>query len=133
MLHEIVGLADEPPAKRRWFHDDYFDLFVWQTLNGEVIRFQLCYGIASSERALVWQRQSGFFHDGLATYPPEPLASVIARFDDAAPTVPKMIRQTVGSRLYEFEKQAAAVPTRRREFRRAAWQKRITFSARRAG
>ena len=51
MLHEIVGLADEPPARRRWFHDDYFDLFVWQTLSGDLTRFQLCYGIASNERA----------------------------------------------------------------------------------
>jgi hypothetical protein len=133
MLHEIVGLADEPPAKRRWFHDDYFDLFVWQSLNGEVTHFQLCYGIDSSERALVWYRQNGFFHDGLASDPPEPLSNVIARFDDAAPTVPKMIRQTVGSRLHEFATQGGAVPVRRREFRRAAWQKRITYSASRAG
>jgi hypothetical protein len=60
MLHEIVGLADEPPAKRRWFHNEYFDLFVWQELSGEVARFQLCYGIDSSERALVWYRNVGF-------------------------------------------------------------------------
>ncbi len=133
MLHEIVGLADEPPARRRWFHDDYFDLFVWQTLSGEVTHFQLCYGIDSSERALVWYRQSGFFHDGLASDPPESLAAVIARFEDAAPTVPKMIRQTVGARLSEFAKQATRIPTRRREFRRATWQKRITYSAGRAG
>jgi len=133
MLHEIVGLADEPPARRRWFHDDYFDLFVWQSLNGEVVQFQLCYGIASSERALVWQRQGGFFHDGHPADRPEPLANVMARFEDAAPTLPKMIRQSVGSRLYEFEKQASAVPVRRREFRRASWQKRLTYSAGRAG
>jgi hypothetical protein len=133
MLHEIVGLADEPPAKRRWFHDDYFDLFVWQSLNGEVTHFQLCYGIDSSERALVWYRQSGFFHDGLATDLPESLAAVIERFDTAAPTVPKMIRQTVGARLNEFARRAAEIPVRRREFRRASWQRRITAGARRAG
>ena len=37
MLKEILGVADDPPAKRRWFHDEFFDLFVWQ---------------------------NGFFHDG---------------------------------------------------------------------
>src|SRR5216110_1285702 len=61
MLREIHGLTDDPPAKRRWFHDDFFDLFVWQA-KGEVTLFQLCYGIDSSEHALVWDRQRGFFH-----------------------------------------------------------------------
>src|SRR5437899_7882534 len=23
MLKEILGVADDPPARRRWFHDDY--------------------------------------------------------------------------------------------------------------
>jgi len=132
MLREIEGVTAVPPTQRRWFHDDYFDLFVWQTLGGEVIRFQLCYGIHSSERALVWERQSGFFHDGLVS-DPEPLANVIARFDTAAPTLPKLVRQTVGARLYEFAKPATEVPARRREFRRANWQKRIAPGARRAG
>jgi hypothetical protein len=123
MLHEIVGLTDEPPAKRRWFHDDYFDLFVWQALSGELVRFQLCYGIHSSERALVWQQQGGFFHDGQHDDPPEPLQELMAHFSHAAPTLPKMIRQTVGARLQEFARND--IPTRRREFRRATWQKRL--------
>ena len=78
MLHESVGLADEQPAKRRWFHDDFFDLFVWQTAGGELVRFQLCYGIHSSERALVWHHQGGFFHDGVegdTSTHPSPIAS----------------------------------------------------------
>ena len=52
MLKEIHGLTDDPPAKRRWFHDDFFDLFVWQA-GSEVTLFQLCYGVDSTERALV--------------------------------------------------------------------------------
>ena len=131
MLHEIVGVADEPPARRRWFHDDYFDLFVWQTREGEVILFQLCYGIASSERALVWHRQGGLFHDGI-----EPgtrkrdidrdAEELLARFLEAAPTVPKMIRQTVEARLQEYVKRNAEAPSRRRTFRRAAWQRKLS-------
>jgi hypothetical protein len=124
MLHEIVGLADEPPAKRRWFHDDYFDLFVWQTAGGELLRFQLCYGIHSSERALTWDRQSGFFHDGLLRSS-EPIAKVIAHFDRVCPTLPKMIRKTVGARLDEFGQIVPTVPSRRKAFRRATWQKRL--------
>ncbi|MBW8906857.1 MAG: hypothetical protein JF611_14560 [Betaproteobacteria bacterium] len=86
MLKEIHGVADDPPAKRRWFHDEYFDLFIWQT-GEEVTLFQLCYGIDSSDRALVWDKRRGFFHDG----PPAP-DEVVARFDDAATALPEDIR-----------------------------------------
>ena len=132
MLHEIVGLADEPPAKRRWFHDDYFDLFVWQTVSGELTRFQLCYGIHSSERALVWHRQGGFFHDGRSRGA-DRIDEVIAHFDEVALTLPKMVRQTVGARLDEFARIAAEIPSRRTTFRRATWQKRLPTTDRKTG
>jgi hypothetical protein len=64
-MQEILGVTDEPGAHRRWFHDDYFDLFVWQAEGGELVQFQLCYGIDSSERALVWHKSGGFFLDGV--------------------------------------------------------------------
>src|ERR671919_327379 len=86
MLKEILGVADDPPARRRWFHDEYFDLFVWQS-GGEVTLFQLCYGVDSSDRALVWDKGRGFFHDG----PPAP-DEVVSRFDDAAVALPEDIR-----------------------------------------
>jgi len=64
MMQEILGVTDEPGIHRRWFHDDYFDLFVWQVEGGELVQFQLCYGIDSSEQALVWEKRGGFFLDG---------------------------------------------------------------------
>jgi len=131
MLHEIVGLADEPPAKRRWFHDDYFDLFVWQTSNGEIIHFQLCYGIDSSDQAVVWHRQGGFFHDGVDG--DKSIQEIAERFEKVGPTLPKSIRQTVGVRLQEFAVREREIPSRRKEFRRATWQKRLSQAARKAG
>src|SRR5437879_13450718 len=74
MLKEILGVADDPPARRRWFHDDYFDLFVWQA-SGEVTLIQVCYGADATERALVWDKERGFFQDG----PPAP-QEVFAHF-----------------------------------------------------
>ena len=133
MLQEIVGLADEPPTKRRWFHDDYFDLFVWLTASGEVTRFQLCYGIHAQEQALVWYRQGGFFLDGYTDRRAEPIESVIAHFESAGPTLPKMIRRTVEARLHEFARNAREVPARRQEFRRAPWQRRLPAGERRSG
>jgi hypothetical protein len=136
MLREITGVADEPPARRRWFHDDYFDLFVWETAEGELSVFQLCYGIDSSERAIVWHRSGGFFHDGIAAgtrCDRDTLEALIRRFTQAAPTVPRMIRRTVESALQQYAKQADATQPRRRKFRRATWQRRIGAGERTAG
>ena len=128
MLHEIVGLADEPPAKRRWFHDEYFDLFVWQALNGDVLHFELCYGIHASEQAVIWHRQTGFFHDG--DWGKEPVESLLDRFGAVAPTLPKPIRLVVSAKLQEFVRKVDEVPSRRQTFRRAPWQKKLKPAAR---
>src|SRR5437867_9891619 len=96
MLKEIHGVADDPPARRRWFHDEFFDLFVWQA-EGEVTLFQLCYGVDSSDRALVWDKGRGFFHDG----PPAP-DDVVTRFDDAATALPEDIRGEIREKIHEF-------------------------------
>jgi hypothetical protein len=111
MLKEIYGVADDPPARRRWFHDDYFDLFVWQA-EGKLTLFQLCYGLDSKERALVWDQQRGFFAD-----------EVISRFEEAAGALPEDIRREVREKVHEFAGQRIAVQSRRKKFRRAAWQR----------
>jgi len=117
MLKEIHGVADDPPARRRWFHDEFFDLFVWQA-GEEVTLFQLCYGVDSSDRALVWDKNRGFFHDG----PPAP-DEVVTRFDDAAAALPEDIRGDIREKIHEFAGRRLAVTARRRQFRRAAWQR----------
>jgi len=117
MLKEIHGVAHEGPARRRWFHDDFFDLFVWQA-EGEVTLFQLCYGQDSSDRALVWDKGRGFFHDG----PPAP-DEVLSQFDDAATTLPEDIQREIREKIHEFAGRRLAVTSRRRQFRRAAWQR----------
>jgi hypothetical protein len=117
MLKEIHGVADDPPARRRWFHDDYFDLFVWQA-DGRVTLFQLCYGVDSSERALVWDAVRGFFHDG-----PPASQEVVSRFDDAAAELPEDIRREVREKMHEFAGGRIAVAARRKRFRRAEWQR----------
>ena len=116
MLKEILGVADDPPAKRRWFHDEYFDLFVWQD-GSEVTLFQLCYGGDASERALVWDRARGFFHDGPAS------RDVVAQFEEAAAALPADIRAEVREKVHEFAGRSLQVVSRRKKFRRAAWQR----------
>jgi hypothetical protein len=116
MLKEILGVADDPPAKRRWFHDEYFDLFVWQAGN-EVTLFQLCYGPGASERALVWDKARGFFHDGPAS------GDVVPRFEDAAATLPADLSAAIREKVHEFAGRQLSVVSRRKKFRRAAWQR----------
>jgi hypothetical protein len=141
-LREIAGLRqDEPQTMRRWFHSDYFDLFVWQAPDGEVLSFQLCYGIDTSERALVWRREIGFFYDGvdLGDAKPErasaaqsegdgngpfPATAVAARFAREAEGVPNEIRNFVITRIREFGRLQPYPKSRRRRFRRADWQQR---------
>lgn len=139
-LREISGLRqDEPQTMRRWFHSDYFDLFVWQTPEGEVLSFQLCYGIDTSERALVWRREIGFFYDGVdlseaksgrssapSSEPdgPFPATAVAARFAREAEGVPNEIRNFIIARIREFGRLHPYPKSRRRRFRRADWQQR---------
>jgi hypothetical protein len=139
-LREISGVRqDEPQTQRRWFHSDYFDLFVWQTADGEVMSFQLCYGIDTSERALVWRRELGFFHDGVDygegqagraapsrsdADEPFPATAVAARFAREAEGVPNEIRNFIITRIREFGRMHPYPKSRRRRFRRADWQQR---------
>ena len=134
MLREILDVAqDDPSSQRRWFHDEYFDLFVLQS-GGELAAFQLCYGIDSNERALVWSRDRGFFHDGgpsgtgefigAGIVPGDSLDSdpIIARFEQAAGGLPETLRVALKARLHEYALQDADGAARRARFRRAAWQ-----------
>src|SRR2546426_10356718 len=107
MLKEILGVADDPPARRRWFHDDYFDLFVWQA-GGEVTLIQVCYGADATERALGWDKERGFFQDG-----PPARQEVVSRFEDAAATLPEEVRRGVKEKMHELARRRLGLLPRR--------------------
>jgi hypothetical protein len=66
MLSELKNPRQVPhEPRRRWFTDDYFDLIVWQSPEGEIIAFQLCYDKGPDERVLIWHRDEGFSHKGI--------------------------------------------------------------------
>lgn len=63
MLKEFTKIAQVPGGSRkRWFSDDYFDLFVWYSPANEIISFQLCYDKEQNERALTWKASSAYMH-----------------------------------------------------------------------
>jgi len=134
VLREIRGvLQDDPSSERRWYHDDYFDLFVRQK-GDELVAFELCYSIHSNERALVWRRGQGYFHDGGTSGPEDfigarlapgdPLEAdpIIARFVLAAGGLGEALRLALEARLREYALQNAEGAARRARFRRAVWQ-----------
>lgn len=132
MLREILDvLQDDPSAVRRWFHDDYFDLYVREK-GKELVAFELCYGIHAYEKALVWTRGGSFFHDGDASgevigtelRPGDSLDAdpIIARFKEAAGGLPESLRLALEARLREYALEDAEGAARRARFRRADWQ-----------
>jgi hypothetical protein len=121
-MREILGVTqDSPLTKRRWFHDEYFDLFVSQANGGTLQGFQLCYGLSAGERALVWERERGYFHDGTNPLKPD---TIVRRFSAVAHQLPGEVARAVGERLREYAAQGAPAPARRKRFRRADWQQR---------
>ena len=136
MLREILDVTqDDPGSKRRWFHDDDFDLFVRETDEG-LSAFELCYGMRSQERALVWMQGKGYFHDGEASQDfigaalvdGGPLESdpVIARFTLSSGGLPRNLRIALEGHLREYALQQAEGAARRGRFRRAGWQTRAS-------
>ena len=119
-MREILGVGDEAPLSRRWFHDEYFDLFVWQDARGALARFELCYGAGASERALVWLGGERLFHDGAPGAAPD-LQALLQRFEGAGGGLPADLRRAVLARIRDY---AARPVARRSGYRRAAWQQR---------
>ena len=130
MMREIAGVAAEPRLTRRWFHDEDFDLFVWQTEKGNVTHFQLCYGTGASERALVWHQEAGFFQDGAGPGWPAAGDPIAARFEEAAQSLPRKVRSEVSKRVREFLERKLPVASRRKRFRRERWQSAPAASSR---
>ena len=63
MLREMAHVRQQDPqVRRRWFCDDYFDLFTWQKPDGGIVGFQLCYDLPSFERVLSWREAKGYSH-----------------------------------------------------------------------
>jgi hypothetical protein len=63
VLREITTVRqDAPGLRRRWFQDDYFDLFLWLEPDGELTAFQLGYDRSRDEYLLAWHRDHGYRH-----------------------------------------------------------------------
>ena len=81
MLNEIKDVMQYDSGKhRRWFHDDYFDLYTWEGGDGTLQGFQLCYAKLGKERALRWSPEAGYSHEGVDAPEDKPGRAMSALF-----------------------------------------------------
>jgi hypothetical protein len=118
MLREIgSGRQDGSRGLRRWFQDDYFDLYVWQDASGALIALQLCYDRNRKEGAITWDGFAGFGHDRVdggeqsAKHPMTPILRadgappyfrIYDRFLTASAGCPQPVRDFAIDRLRDY-------------------------------
>jgi len=141
MLREVLIVEqDNPTLKRRWFESDYFDLFVWQDRDGALVSFQLCYDVELNERALVWNRADGFYHDGVdhgdggaSGLGQAPImmrdgkfdsGTVVPRFEREAAQIPADVRDFVLAKMRDHLIELHRQKMGRKRVRRERWQRR---------
>jgi hypothetical protein len=122
VFREIRGLQQREPADlKRWFQDEYFDLFVRHDGAGDVAWFQLCYERNTrTERVLEWRRGAGFQHlkvrqryeerpgrsdsGSLALDGVLPYMDVLHRFEQSGPGLPARLYGFVAQKLGEYSR-----------------------------
>ena len=142
LLREVLIVEQKDPAlKRRWFESDYFDLFIWQSLDGAFVRFQLCYDVELNERALIWNEASGFYHDGVdhgdsgpgSGHAQAPIflrdgkfdsGAVVPLFEQESAQMPADVRDFVLAKMREHLIELHRQKLGRKRVRRERWQRR---------
>jgi hypothetical protein len=115
MLSEIKDVTQYESGKhRRWFHDEYFDLYTWESYAGDLQGFQLCYAKMGKERALRWSPENGYRHEGVDAPEDKPGRAMSAlfvadgifdfdqvgeKFANAAMDIPPNVREFVLQRI----------------------------------
>ena len=118
MLKEAPTSQKEDNIFRRWFQDEYFDLFIWYNKEDNSISgFQLCYDKEIDEHAFTWLKNSGFSHNrvedthAIGKHPATPILiddgyfpfeDIKNRFTNSAENIDKEIRDLVIGKISEY-------------------------------
>lgn len=106
---------------RRWFVNEFFDLIVWyESSEGELIGFQLCYNRHVDERAFTWQRgkQSSHFVSSGADERGVPWIATAVLHGDAGP-VPEEVLERLAAEQGDLDPDLLQLVTERaRDFNR---------------
>jgi hypothetical protein len=126
VLREIQSVRQDNPAlRRRWYQDDFFDLYTWHASTGALAGFQLCYDVRGRERVLSWHRQHGFSHNRIDSGEDNPMSSmtpilvadgrfphrlVRGRFNRHSVTLDASTRSFILGKLREYGRSVARGP-----------------------
>jgi hypothetical protein len=139
MREVLIVEQTDPSLRRRWFENDFFDLFTWQDSTGALTKFQLYYDVERNERALVWSRSGGTYHDGVdhgdasGGYPQAPIlvadgkfdsGTVVPRFEHESTALPPEVRDFVLAKMRSHLLAQYRLKIGRDRVRREGWQKR---------
>ncbi len=75
MLREIPNIRQNGEHTRRWFHDEVFDLFVWEDNAGAIVKLQLCSRLTDQETAITWDADAGVSYHRVDSGENSPLAN----------------------------------------------------------
>jgi hypothetical protein len=136
LLREIgTGRKDGNRGFRRWFQDEYFDLYVWYDAADTPLAFQLCYDRTRNEGAITWDDVAGFAHDRvdaredspkramtpiLRAYGTPPYFRVYNRFLEASAACPPALREFLTAKLRAYRIVLYGEPRKPRRPRSAA-------------
>jgi hypothetical protein len=63
MIREIKDVRqNRGEDRRRWFTDQYWDLYIWSDDRNRITGFQLCYDKTGREHAFNWFNGKGYSH-----------------------------------------------------------------------
>ncbi|MBF8297255.1 MAG: hypothetical protein HW389_3800 [Bacteroidetes bacterium] len=109
MLQEINNPESvEGNLIRKWFTDEFFDLFVWSDNKGDIASFQLCYNKGRDEHALTWKRPSSYYHQRVDDGENRPGKRISARFKTESADIDQVISGFVSDKLLAFGRQTLA-------------------------
>ncbi len=109
MLREIESVRqDGGGRRRRWFQDDYFDLFLWIAADGSVRAFHLCYEHTRDERVLAWSADGGFSHRGVDDGEDSPAKNMTPIFVDDGVLAARRVRDEFRRRSTQLDRSIAS-------------------------
>jgi hypothetical protein len=109
VLKEIAAVKQDSRDTKRWFRDEYFDLYLWQTAAGEIVSLQLCYNRIHNEHILRWSAQEACLHARVDAPQDKPGRAMSAMLVANGVFPAKLVRE-------DFLKAALEIPDEVRDF-----------------
>jgi len=66
MIQEFKNVSQlRNERRRKYFFDEYFDIYVWFNSDNTLYGFQICYAVDINEHSITWKKDYEFTHDSV--------------------------------------------------------------------